>query len=145
LATGADDDLEVGPLQPMVPLYADLTATAGVSAQIIDPQTGKDARVQGGPLIANPALAGNRGSLLDPNYPITRFTSANFQASINAFPWTSVGIMSKERPLILRANGAMADVINGFIWAIVLDKDEQVPEAAWWYANMLYGGMPAAA
>lgn len=145
LATGVNDALFIGPLQPMVPLFMDLAATAGVSMAIIDPQTGKDARVQGGPLAAVPLAAGATGSMLSPNFLATRFVSANFQASVNAMPWTSLSIMSRERPLELRCNGAMGDVVNGFVWAIVLDKDEQVPEAAWWYANMLYGGVPAAA
>lgn len=135
----------VGPLQPMVPLVADFTGSGDTLVVIEDPQTGKTAQIEGGAQLGVPAATGTSGSLLSPNFTATDMTPGQFQSGINAFPWTQVGMMSRERPLNLLISSAAGATFQGVIWGMVLTKEGNVPEEAWNYGQQMYGGQAIAA
>jgi hypothetical protein len=143
IGIGATVDIPIGPLQNMVSVALAIDVPGDMTFEIIDPETGKTAQVQGGDEIANPAPTASRGSMLNGVYSAARFTTAQIVSGINPFPWTQIGVMSQERPLILRVTSAAGATFGGFIWAIVLGEEYEVPAASWQYAQMLYGGAAA--
>lgn len=144
LGAGGTAVVPVGPLQPMVPLVCDFTGSGDTLITIDDPQTGKTIQIEGGTLLGVAAAAGATGSLLSPNYLATDMSPGQFQSGINAFSWTTVGMMSRERPLNLNISSAAGATHQGYVWGIVLDKDGNVPKGAWNYAQDMYGGRAVA-
>ena len=142
LAAGVPATISVGPLQPMIPLALDLTGSGDTTFTIIDPNSGKDARIQGDTVLANPALTGSDGSALSPNFTAADFTPAQFQSGFNHLPWTQLSPAIQERPLQFVATSVAGAVFQGFCWALVLSKDLEVPGEAMAYARTFYNGAP---
>lgn len=144
LGAGVTVDVPIGPLQNMVPVALAIDVPGDMTFEILDPETGKTAQIEGGDAIADPAGAGATGSILSPIYLATRFTTDQVLRGQNPFPWTQVGVMSRERPLVLRVTSAAGATFGGFIWAITLSPEMKVPASSWQYAQMQYGGAPIA-
>lgn len=144
IGVGATVDIPIGPLQNMVPVALAIDTPGDMTMEILDPQTGKTAQIEGGEAIVDPAITGVSGSIISPTFVGSRFTTDQILKGINPFPWTQVGVMSKERPLILRVTSAAGATLGGFMWAITLSDEMEVPSSSWQYAQMLYGGQPAA-
>lgn len=131
---------QIGPLQPMVPLMFDFTGSGDMTMTIDDPQTGKQAQIEGDTPLGAAAVTGTTGSALSPTFTAADFTPGNFQSGINPFPWTQVGIMSRERPLTLNLASTAGATLQGFGWALVLDDDNRAPRDVWEYVAQVYGG-----
>lgn len=144
IGAGLTVDIPIGPLQNMVPVALAIDVPGDMTLEILDPETGKTAQIEGGDLILDPATANQAGSMLSPTYRATRFTTDQILRGINPFPWTQVGVMSRERPLVLRVSSTAGATFGGFIWAITLSEEMEVPGSSWQYAQMQYGGHPAA-
>lgn len=144
IGAGTTVDIPIGPLQNMVPVALAVDVPGDMTFEIIDPETGKTVQIEGGSQLADPVPTAGTGSMLNENYLASRFTTDQILKGINPFSWTSVGVMSKERPLILRVSSVAGATFGGFIWAITLSPDMEVPGSSWQYAQMLYGGAPAA-
>ncbi len=144
LGVGGTAAFELGPLQPMIPLAFDFTGSGDITMTIDDPQTGKQAQIEGDTVL-NPAgaVANAEGSLLSPTYTAADFNPNAFQSGVNTFPWTQVGVMERERPLTLNIASAAGATFQGFGWAIVLSKDLEVPGDAFAYARQMYSGVAA--
>ena len=144
LGVGGAAAFELGPLQPMIPLAFDFTGSGDTLMTIDDPQTGKTAQIEGdGILTVAGAITNETGSLLSPSYTAIDFTPNAFRSGINTFPWTQVGVMSRERPLTLNITSAAGATFQGFGWALVLDKDHGVPGDAFAYARSMFNGVAA--
>ncbi len=144
IGAGTTVDIPIGPLQNMVPVALAVDVPGDMTFEILDPETGKTVQIEGGPQLADPIPTGASGSMLNENYLATRFTTDQILKGINPFSWTSVGVASKERPLILRVSSVAGATFGGFMWAITLSPEMEVPGSSWQYAQMLYGGAPAA-
>lgn len=144
LGAGGTAAFELGPLQPMIPLAFDFTGSGDVVMTIDDPQTGKQAQIEGDAVL-DPAgaLTNARGSLLSPTYTALDFNPNAFQSGINTFPWTQVGVMERQRPLTLNISSVAGATFQGFGWAIVLSKELEVPGDAFAYARQMYSGVAA--
>lgn len=143
LGAGTTVDIPIGPLQAMVPVALAVDVPGDMTFEILDPQTGKTIQIEGGDVIADPAPTGASGSMLNSSYLASRFTTDQILRGINPFSWTSVGAMTRERPMILRVSSVAGATFGGFVWAIALSPEMEVPESSWQYAQMLYGGAPA--
>ncbi len=144
LGVGGTAAFELGPLQPMIPLAFDFTGSGDTLIVIDDPQTGKTAQIEGDTVLAVAgAASGDEGSMLSESYTATDFTPNAFRSGINTFPWTQVGVMERERPLVLNISSAAGATFQGFGWAMVLDKDHSVPPVAFAYAREMFNGVAA--
>ena len=144
LGVGGAAQFELGPLQPMIPLAFDFAGSGDTVMTIDDPQTGKQAQIEGDDVLAVAGAATNDvGSLLSPTYTAVDFNTNAFQSGINTFPWTQVGVMSRERPLTLNVSSVLGATFQGFGWALVLSKDLEVSGEAFAYARQMYSGVAA--
>lgn len=129
LAPGIAQDVDIGPLQGMVPVTLQITDNAGDTVmQVLDPETLKEASPSGSGLPFTGA-SNTSGSIVTDVYTAADFTFDAFQSNVNRFPWTTLGAMSKERPAVLRLTSAAGGTVQIWVWALVLDKNEQVPSA----------------
>jgi hypothetical protein len=128
LAAGVAADVEIGPLQGMVPVALEITDGAGDTLmRVQDPETLKDASPSGSGAAFTGATSSS-GSIVSEVYTAADFTFDAFQSNVNRFPWTTLGAMSKERPTVLELTSAAGGVVDIWCWAIVLNKDDQAPK-----------------
>ncbi len=135
LAAGVETDIEIGPLQGMVPVAVVAeTALVDLTFEVLDPETLKTASVPGG----GDAFSGaslTSGSLVSDTYDPDQFTLEAIRSGVNPFPWSTLGAMSKERELVIRATSTGGGTVRFWVHAFVLDEDGQAPPGTWEFAR----------
>lgn len=135
LQAATQTDINFGPLQPMVPVAVVAeTALTDLTFQVLDPESGKPAEPTGGDDPFTGASSSS-GSLISGQYSPTLFTNAAIRSGVNGFPWTTLGAMSKERPLILRATSTGGGDVRFWVHAFVLNDNGTAPPQVWEYVR----------
>lgn len=137
LMAATQTDIEIGPLQGMVPVAVVAeTALTDLTFEVIDPETNKSASVPGSG-DAFTGAANTSGSLISDTYDPDQFTLEAIRSGVNPFPWTTLGAMSKERPLIIRATSTGGGTVRFWVYAFVLGPDGNAPPGTWEFVRAM--------
>jgi hypothetical protein len=137
LAAATPADIEIGPLQGMVPVAVVAeTALTDLTFEVLDPETLKTASVPG----SGDAFSGassTSGSLVSDTYDPGQFTLEAIRSGVNPFPWTTLGAMSKERELVIRATSVGGGDVRFWVHGFTLDEDGQAPPGTWEFVRAM--------